>query len=156
MVRPLSIIVVLLAAILPTGSSAAVSSYAAVNLHNGFIEVRSYVTVDNKGTDVTATTPLLATLRRSDGTFQESANVFAGTPIYLNDCCIVAGSLYEVQVKGVGHSVTFKVRPKLCNVRGIPFGYEIVTISGRAERDSNNNYKLDLEPRVLEAPCPTT
>jgi len=40
-------------------------------------------------------------------------------------------------------------------VRGIPFGFEIVTVTGNAERDRNNNWVVNIQPHVLEAPCPT-
>jgi len=155
MLRNLTVIAVLLAAMLPTGSSAAVAPYSAVNLHNGFIEVRSHVVVKNYGEDVSASALVHVNLRRTDGTLQDYGQVGSTAPIYFNTCCIVAGTLYIVEATVQGHKIDFRVRPKLCNVRGIPFGFEIVTVTGNAERDRNNNWVVNIQPHVLEAPCPT-
>lgn len=154
MFRNLTVIVALLAAMSPTGSSAAVAPYSAVNLHNGFIEVRSHVVVKDQGEDVSATALVHVALRRTDGTLQDYGDVGSVAPIYFNRCCIVAGSLYIVEADVQGKRIDFQVRPKLCNVRGIPFGFEIVTVTGNAERGRTNRWIVNIEPHVLEPPCP--
>ncbi len=86
----------------------------------------------------------------------ESAKVRSGGGIiYFNRCCILAGTLYKVEIYVTGKWVTAMVRPQLCNLKGIPFGFAVVTFTGTANRDRNNNWMVNVEPHVPPANCPT-
>lgn len=147
MLRSLTLAAAVLAAMIPGNVSA-----QDVNLHNGYIVVRNETVITNYRKVVTdAATVAL----RFDGTTRESAVVnSSGGTVYLNNCCILAGTLYEVKINVMGKSIHAMVRPQLCNVRGIPHGFALVTFTGTAERDSNNNWVVHVEPHVPSVPCP--
>jgi hypothetical protein len=124
-----------------------------VNLHNGYIELHSSVLVTIAGrTDNEPITVLL--LRNSDTCCQDRADVYTNSPNVFNHCCIVAGTLYAVRALILGKTYSFPVRPLLCNVRGIPFGYQRITFTGHLYRANNNNWVGEVTPHVADVPCP--
>jgi hypothetical protein len=124
-----------------------------VNLHNGYIELHSSILVTEYGrTENTSISVNL--LRGYDTCCQDHASVQTNFPNVLNHCCIVAGTLYTVRTNILGKTNDFRVRPALCNVRGIPFGYARITFTGHISRDRNNNWVGEVTPHVTDAPCP--
>ena len=63
-------------------------------------------------------------------------------------CCILAGSLYEVEID-TRASAKAAIRPQLCNVRGIPFGYGVVVFTGHISYDPKmHGFPAYYEPHV--------
>src|SRR6185437_25397 len=85
---------------------------------------------------------------------QDEASVHTNVPNVFNHCCVVAGTLYSVTAAILGKSYEFKVRPALCNVRGIPFGYARIVFTGHLYRDNNNFWVGEVTPHVTDGPCP--
>ena len=155
MLRTLTLAISLFAALIPLGASAAPTIPRGINLHNGYIEVRNDVVVTNYG----HVEPVGAHIVMKNAAFmqhnaQEFRIVDTGTTGYLNVCCVLAGSLYHVQMTLLGMPVVAMVRPQLCSVRGIPFGFAIVAFTGVAHRDRNNNWVINITPHVPHTPCP--
>ena len=118
-----------------------------VNIHNGFIEVRDEVVLKNGAG--TGWIPLNLTL---GSIVIERAQTLPGHTTIFNVCCIAAGSLYKVHFLGrVSSEAT--VRPQLCNVRGIPFGYAVVVFTGSITYHPSG-FSYDIEPHVPPVSCP--
>lgn len=119
-----------------------------VNIHNGFIELRNQI--QQIGTSGATWRVTL----KYHGHVMQDAKVNAGDTIYLNVCCIAAGSLYDVEINLRG-SAKATIRPQLCNVRGIPFGYGVVVFTGHIAYDpKTHGYPSYYEPHVPTVPCP--
>lgn len=145
MLRNVTLAIVVLAAMMP-----GIVSAQDVNLHNGYIVVRNETVI--KGYDGVITDAARVWL---SGSVNESAEVNSGGgTIYLNKCCILAGSLYKVELYVMNQYIVATVRPQLCNVRGIPFGFALVTFTGTAARDRNNNWVVSVDPHVPSVQCP--
>lgn len=90
---------------------------ASINLHNG------YISLQNNGTlpvHVIVTTQGFGAITMFDGVIPPHSVYHA------NNCCYVAGTLYNVHAyyaDYVHHYFERSIRPRLCNTRGIPFGY---------------------------------
>lgn len=120
-----------------------------VNIHNGFIEVRDEIVL--KGGAVSGATPVRLTYNYA--TLQTAAITRGGT-IFLNVCCIAARSLYKVHLGG-RLDVEATVRPQLCNVRGIPFGYALVIFTGEITYVAKtHDFAVYAEPHVPAVSCP--
>ncbi len=155
MLRTLTLALGLMAASIPLAAYAAPTIPQGINLHNGYIEVRNEVVVTNYrqiirvGADIIMRNAAFANYNA-----QEMSTIDTGTTGYLNKCCVLAGSLYHIRMRLLGHPIDLSVRPKLCNVRGIPFGFAIVTFTGTAHRDHNNNWVESVTPHVNDGVCP--
>ncbi|HEY8322632.1 MAG TPA: hypothetical protein VIG46_12650 [Candidatus Baltobacteraceae bacterium] len=149
MLRRLCLSVALVAFAAPLAANAQSVIPDHVNIHNGFIEVRNEVVLKNGATS--GGTPLLLTY--GGGTIERSQTTPGGTT-FLNVCCIAAGSLYKVHYGGRAN-VEATVRPQLCNVRGIPFGYAVVVFTGSITYDSKTHgFDVQIEPHVPPVSCP--
>ncbi len=122
MLRRLAIFVV--SAMLPTFAVAGVPS--DVNLHNGYVIVVNHVHYAGEKTlpfDITYVG--LSTLNRK---------LAAGSYATFNQCCVVAGQTYHVYARTeqnhMGVNPNIPVHARLCNIRGIPFGYAEVELVG--------------------------
>ena len=146
MFRRLVFAVAAVAALSPLATSAQTIIPPHVNIHNGFIEVRNQIRQIN-----TAGGAFTVYLRHNGRTIQE-AKVNAGDTIFLNVCCILAGSLYDVEIDLRG-SAKATIRPQLCNVRGIPFGYGVVVFTGHITYE-NFRFTSSYEPHVPTVSCP--
>ncbi len=110
-----------------------------INIHNGFIEVRDQIalkgSIQYAGADVV--------LRWEGGFEHEKVYLHHGGVIFFNKCCIPAGTRYTVTLNlPRGGESTVALRPQLCNVRGIPFGYALVVFTGEMGYDPNYNTKI--------------
>ena len=112
-----------------------------INLHNGFIRVFNHIHY------LGARRGLVVRIKyeRHDETTPD---------IYFNNCCYAAGSTYELFVEpkarsgttddSVWDSRTIFVKPRLCNIDGIPFGYAEVEVTGQMVPGT------DTHPEVIE------
>lgn len=149
MLRRLCLMVALVVLAAPLAATAQTVIPDHVNIHNGFIEVRYEVVMKNGAT--ADGTPLRLTYGNAT---LEDAHVSPGGTTFLNVCCIAAGSLYKVHLLGRAN-VEATVRPQLCTVRGIPFGYALVTFTGDITYVSKTHaFIVNLEPHVPPVSCP--
>ena len=142
---------------LPFGTAAPVS--AEINLHNGYIIVINHVKVLEKDGD-----PWKGPLRlqvvlnhvMSLANFQEIGHVGQGETITMNDCCIAAGSPYSFKIVGEDRvkAPILYFHPRLCNIRGIPFGFATIVITGTLQRIPNNWEVTNFHAQDVDAPCP--
>ena len=139
-----------IAVLLPLGVAAAIPS--GVNLHNGYIvvynNVRSSEPVEY---DIQISHEHRGWFDRQQGT--------GNHPVIFNRCCIAAGSIYEVLVTmkvngelGVAKAAT---NARLCNIRGIPFGYSAFVVTGQlSRRDTGAAIGRALTIHVVSQDCP--
>ena len=89
---------------------------ASVNLHNGYISI-----LNNNSTPlhVTIHTAGAGGIKMFDGVIAPYATY------HVNNCCYAAGSHYYVDAYERGRALPYQlmVDPRLCNTRGIPYGY---------------------------------
>jgi hypothetical protein len=132
-----------------------------INLHNGYIVVINNIHTSrlysNGRTEPWSAPEAYASLKWAVHS-RRVVVPYGGGHAYLNDCCIAAGTRYTFRFYqgSVEHDLT--VQPKLCNIRGIPFGYAVVELSGSYQWLQNSTIPLTHgEPvlRDLHAPCPT-
>jgi len=122
MFRSIARSIALLAVLVPLVASARTVP-PGVNLHNGYILVINHVQYQDD-----FTRPGLVRVNE-----KEEAQVGSGASVVVNRCCILAGSRYIVELDYVTSAETrvpVPVTPRLCNIRGIPFGYAVVVYSG--------------------------
>ncbi len=115
---------------------------ASINLHNGYIRLQ------NNGSlpvHVVITTQGFAAITMFDGVVPpHSVN-------HANNCCYLAGTLYDVHAyfgDYVDHYFERSIRPRLCNTRGIPFGYASLLF------DSHPDSKKSIFMIRLDHDCP--
>lgn len=119
--------IAVLAVLVPLAAAAQLPVPAGVNLHNGYIEVINHVQYH----DGFAYTGELKLNGTTEG------HVGSGGTLMLNRCCILAGSHYVVELDYMswgGQRSPFGVVPRLCNIRGIPFGYAVVEYTGTLKK----------------------
>ncbi len=153
MLRKLAIAIAALA--LPLAAAAPVS--AEINLHNGYIVVTNHVKVlERDGSPVKYQYVLTVVLRHSLGT-QEIGKVAQGSHTVMNNCCVVAGSPYSFEVIDTSAYINHgDLRPRLCNIRGIPFGFAAVDITGTIQRDNANHWVYtDMRAKEVDTGCPS-
>ncbi|HET6893935.1 MAG TPA: hypothetical protein VFH72_00965 [Candidatus Baltobacteraceae bacterium] len=111
----------LFAVLLPLSAAAQLPVPPHVNLHNGYIEIIDRVQVP-AGFKFSGIVKLNG---RHEG------EVRPGGTFVLNRCCILAGSHYEVEVSYSSATARMRtfVTPRLCNIRGIPFGYAVIEVA---------------------------
>lgn len=133
-----------LLALLATASAVAPAS-AEVNLHNGFIQIVDDITysVDLAGLKdpslYQGPPPRIDFLVRvrHEGLKVTYTTTLHGKSAFVNECCILAGSYYSIEGFNYGRDgnvagayFSGDVTPRLCNVRGIPFGYAKLVVTG--------------------------
>jgi len=122
MFRTIARSIALLAVLVPLVASARTVP-PGVNLHNGYILVINHVQYEDGFSH-------LGLVRVNE---KDEAHVGSAGSVVVNRCCILAGSEYMVElnyVTSAGIRVPVRVTPRLCNIRGIPFGYAVVVYSG--------------------------
>lgn len=122
----------LFAALLPLATTATVPD--RVNLHNGYIIVFNHIryagekSLDFEVTHVNHSTFSFITTRSTTATLRKDGYVT------FNECCTVAGQSYELHFHPDPNipieRPSMKAHARLCNIRGIPFGYAEVEIIG--------------------------
>jgi hypothetical protein len=160
MLRTLVLAASVLAAAVPlAGSAQTVPS--GLNLHNGYIQVNNHVVVvmpPMRQREHIENLPSPSVLLFSPFTRQEDLKLDRWGPIYLNRCCIAAGTRYSVAYAAelvVGAPPSLVVHPRLCNVRGIPFGFAEVTFAGEITwNDQKRHWVSAVTERVDNSPCP--
>lgn len=152
MLRTLVLAASVLAAAVPlAGSAQTVPS--GINLHNGYIEVHNQIAM-HPATDAAPLPPVRIEFHNAL-TRQQSETVGLMGTAYINRCCVVAGTLYEVVLVAAYHSTTATVRPRLCNIRGIPFGFAVVTFTGKIVWNAKGKYwEPAITPHVDDGVCP--
>ena len=109
--------------LLPLSAAAQLPVPPHVNLHNGYIEVINHIRYHDR-----FDTPALVRLNENP-----EGEVASGGTFLINRCCILAGTEYWVElnyVTSIRVRMPIKVTPRLCNIRGIPFGYAVVEFTG--------------------------
>ena len=102
--------------------------------------------------------PLTLVLRHAFG-ITEISKVAQGHTIQMNNCCVVAGSAYSLAVTDPGRDVAYinygDLRPRLCNIHGIPFGFAVFDITGTIQRGTNNDWiYTNMHAHVVDSACP--
>lgn len=126
---------------------------AGVNLHNGYLEVINHVRyldgftaagrvqLNEKSVGVVGT----------DGT------------LVVNHCCVLAGSHYTVELDyaaSAGSRYPDTIVPRLCSIRGIPFGYAVVEFIGTIRKTREGPASparfevLGFRARRVDQECP--
>lgn len=153
MPRSRAFIVGAFVALLPLAASAALPVPAGVNLHNGYIEIVNHI----QYRDGFSVPGIVNVNSKKEGEVGSS-----GTFV-VNRCCILAGSHYEVELnymQSAGLRIPDSVVPRLCNIRGIPFGYAVVEYTGwiaktRERSESFASFKaFNLRARRVDDACP--
>lgn len=157
MIRNFTLLLGLLAALSPI-AGATQTIPAHINLHNGYIQINNHIKVFTKNGSQTEE-QMWVVLNGFVSQF-ESAHIATGTSGSINKCCILAGTYYKAYVRGGGIHKEFGVRPRLCNVRGIPFGFAVIDIYGKIQEvDHNGRIPNDWVPSgihvtVNDTTCP--
>ncbi len=143
----------ILAVLLPLSAAAQLAVPSNVNLHKGYIEVINHVQYPAHFWHGGAV--------KLNGHFQ--GEVGSGGTFVLNRCCIVAGSQYVVELDYVWSASArspLSVTPRLCNIRGIPFGYAVVEYTGsvvKTREGSGTNTRFEMfhfSGRRVDTSCP--
>ncbi|MDE2480889.1 MAG: hypothetical protein KGN02_01700 [bacterium] len=135
MFRQLMRVLVAAVVLFPLGASAQSVIPPHVNLHNGYIEVVNQIKIYDERRDGTRilrhgdVAKFDLRLYLNNNHLVQEAAINTGDTVYLNTCCILAGSLYQITAKFRG-TIDAEIRPQLCNVRAIPFGYGVVVLTG--------------------------
>ena len=109
--------------LLPLSAAAQLPVPPHVNLHNGYIEVINHI----QAPESSKFSGMVKLNGRHEG------EVRSGAGLVLNRCCILAGSQYQVEIEYPAFTGSWErivVTPRLCNIRGIPFGYAVVVFTG--------------------------
>ena len=156
MLRTLSRALALLLVLAPLCAAAQLDVPPNVNLHNGYVEVINHVTYRDG-----YSSPGYAKLHGPIG-LQSQGDVFSGSTIALNHCCIAAGTRYIVELvySGAGRrefSDDFTAR--LCNIRGIPFGYAAIEYTGEIYKTPPHSgtvtrYEARISSKRVDTGCP--
>lgn len=153
MFRTLARSIGLLAVLVPLVASARTVP-PGVNLHNGYILVINHVQYEDGFSH-----PGLVRVNE-----KLEAHVGSAGSVVVNRCCIVAGTRYVVELdydRSAGTLAPVAVTPRLCNIRGIPFGYAVVVWSGiiRQTRDGSGSFTryetFQLRGYQAHEECPT-
>lgn len=121
-----------LVALLPLAASAALPVPAGVNLHNGYIEIINHVQYH----DGFSVAGVVKINEKTEG------DVSSGGTFLANWCCILAGSSYIVELdfdRAAGARIPIRITPRLCNIRGIPFGYAVIEYTGRVKKTAEGS-----------------
>jgi hypothetical protein len=154
MLRKLSFTFGVLAVLGSSTASAQTVIPAHINLHNGYIVVINDINPKQEHTAgvLEPWNPSAPLVKLSWNGFSQSTYAPYGQRAYLNQCCIAAGTEYRLTLYQESETGVF-VRPRLCNVRGIPFGYAVVEVVGPYIWH-RNGISGNTSLRVLDAPCP--
>lgn len=142
----------ILAVLLPL-SAAAQLVPSNVNLHKGYIEVINHVQYHDGFSH--------PGVLKLNGHVQ--GDIGSGGRLVLNHCCILAGSQYVVEldyVRSASQRSKLSVTPRLCNIRGIPFGYAVVVYTGsvvKTREGSGTNTRFEMfhfSGRRVDTSCP--
>ncbi len=113
------------ALMLPLAVSAAVPG--DVNLHNGYIIVVNHV-------HYTGAKTVDFLVHFHSGINSNQRTLAKDGYVTFNQCCIVAGQKYLIAISThenfAGVNPNVEVHARLCNIRGIPFGYSEVELTG--------------------------
>lgn len=158
MLRMLVLAAFVLATSVPLAGSAHTIP-AGVNPHNGYIQVNNRVVVHAppypESKKVNSAPSRGLELRYPLGR-TEFKTVLGLGPLYFNACCILAGSRYLITMTSPGKTTEQEVTPRLCNVRGIPFGFAEITFAGDVIWDSGSmRWISHVTVHVDNAACPT-
>ncbi len=127
---------VAVAIMLAVSSMLAPAPASAVVLHNGLIAVHNLL----RG-------PLQVNIVTETGHVWEEGTVNPGATFYSERCCYVAGIWYRVRLFSRGAwdpvqkkfveliETEYKVKPVLCNFKGIPYGFAEFTVTYRGAVD---------------------
>lgn len=153
MFRRIAFVLGVVALSLPIAAAAQRPVPDGVNLHNGYIEVINHMQYHDgfRGGGV---------VNLNDKTVGE-----VGSPgtLVVNHCCILAGSRYVVELNYVswaGARSPIAVVPRLCTIRGIPFGYAVVEFTGdirktREGSGSPTRFEIfNFRERRIDTGCP--
>ena len=126
-----------------------------INLHNGYVVVINSISPKREYTAgvMEPWSPNPPHVRLSWNGFGQSADVPYGGQAFLNQCCIAAGTGYSLTFYQGGYQTGVDVHPRLCNVRGIPFGYAVVEVVGSYVWH-RNGISGTPSVHVVDAPCP--
>lgn len=131
MFRTIARSIALMAALVPL-VAAARTVPAGVNLHNGYLLIVNHIKYEDGFRQ-----PGLVKVDERD-----EAHVGSAGTVTVNRCCIVAGTRYKVEIDyemTASVRVPVSVTPRLCNIRGIPFGYAVVVYSGIIKKTPENS-----------------
>ena len=156
LLRSLSRALALLLVLAPLCAAAQLDVLPNVNLHNGYVEVINHVTYRDG-----YSLPGYAKLHGPFGQ-QSQGNVLSGATIALNHCCIAAGTKYSVELDYSTASLREFSEPftaRLCNIRGIPFGYAVVEFTGEIYKTppgsgTMTRYEARLHSKRIDTACP--
>lgn len=153
MFRRIAFVLEVIALSLPIAAAAQMPVPHGVNLHNGYIEVINNVQYHD-GFRVAGVVNL------NDKTVGEVSS--PGT-LVVNHCCILAGSHYIVELNYMswaGARLPIAVVPRMCTIRGIPFGYAVVEFTGdirktRVGSGSPTHFEIfNFRKRRIDTGCP--
>lgn len=151
--RTLVLAAVMLAAVLPLAGSAHTIP-AGINPHNGYIMVNNWIKVKDAPPGKMPDAPLVRV--KFHDSLVGRVYVDYGHTAYMNNCCFAAGTYYTVELLVEGATVSENVKPLLCNVRGIPFGYGAINLDGDIIwYAKERRWIVDAKPHRADAPCPT-
>ena len=155
MLRKLMLTFGILATVASATASAQMLIPAHINLHNGYIVVINDISPKREFTSgvIEPWYPSPPLVKLSWNGFSQSTDAPYGERAYLNRCCIAAGTGYSLTFHQGGYQTGVDVRPRLCNVRGIPFGYAVIEVVGPYIW-YRNGISGTPSVRVLDAPCP--
>jgi hypothetical protein len=153
--RKLTITFAILATLATSTASAQMVIPSHINLHNGYVVVINTISPKREYTAGVFEPwyPPAPLVQLSWSGYKQSTNAPYGERAYLNSCCIAAGTEYGLTFHQGGYQTGVDVRPRLCNVRGIPFGYAVVEVVGPYVWH-HNGISGTPSVHVVDAPCP--
>ena len=125
----------------------ALPAAAEINYHNGLIAI------DNEGS-----VPIHLKIEHftkgigAGARVQSMVEIGAHQRFIANGCCYAAGSEYQITATHSGNWSYDYVTPRLCNERGIPYGYAHVAY--RAEPDPWHAHSYFTKFRRVDTGCP--
>ena len=144
----------ILIAALSVAASAQSTIPEGVNLHNGFVEVRNEIVIYRDGRRDVALGRIHMNHANRLG-YSEVREAHTGQTAVFNKCCVLAGSPYTLEMDIVQSHIERLIYPRLCNVRGIPFGYAVVVFRGEISIRDHYSHATGLHAYALDVPCPT-
>lgn len=156
MLRKLLLAFGALATLASATASAQMVIPAHIDLHRGYIVVINDISPKRNHRGIIEPWSPAAALVKSCWSgiaCQETRAPFGGRGYINQECCVAAGTKYQLTLTAGELYKSVYVLPRLCNVRGIPFGYAVVEFTGPYTW-LDNGIAGEISVRVLDAPCP--
>lgn len=127
---------------------------SGINAHNGYIEVTNHIKIKDAPSGKMPDPPIVRVMFHNS--IVDDLSLPYGHTAYLNKCCFAAGTHYTVDVLTEARFDRTSLEPKLCNVRGIPFGFAVINLDGTVFwYDKDRRWVVDVRPHVTYVSCPT-